>query len=489
MNFTCAAFFLMVAVTFVLYWAMLGLWARNALIVVVSYLFYAWWDWRFCGLMLLTSLVDFFAARAIERWRGKTGTVLLSLSVGLNLGILGYFKYANFFIDSFQALVSPVWGHTSPLVLQVVLPAGISFYTFQALSYMVDVYRRQIPATNNLVDYLAYVAFFPQLVAGPIDRAGNLLPQIASFRRFDYALAVEGCQQVLWGLAKKVLLADRLAVIVDRYYGVPVAWLSGPQFWFGTVGFAFQIYCDFSAYSDIALGTSKLFGIRLRPNFASPYFSQSLLEFWRRWHISLSTWFRDYVYVPLGGSRRGRFRQGVNVFAVFLLSGLWHGASWNFVAWGVFHGLAASCAIWFLPSLGRPEHSQVPGGERWLPSWGGALRMLLVFLFVLCGWVVFRAASVPDALQILRLMFTQLHWTAEFARVFDQVRELPGNGHLTLGMVVVLVVVEWCTRRSVHPLALAGWPRPVRWAAYLMLVWGLFWFAPSRAENFIYFQF
>ncbi len=334
MNFTTLTFVLFCLLVFAVYWALRDRRWQNAFLLIMSYVFYGWWDWRFCGLMLLSSLIDFVISLRLDQTGSpRKRRALLSASLGCNLALLGTFKYYGFFVENLCAALTQLGLDLHLTTYQIVLPVGISFYTFQTLSYTIDVYRRQLEPTRSLIDYLAFVSFFPQLVAGPIERASHLLPQFASPRSFDPLIARDGLRLILWGMAKKILVADRLAIIVDQIYG-SVGTAHGPLLAFGTVCFAFQIYCDFSAYSEIAKGTGQLFGIRLMRNFAYPYFSQSLGEFWRRWHISLSTWFRDYVYIPLGGSKVSAFRMRFNLLATFLISGFWHGAAWRFLVWG-----------------------------------------------------------------------------------------------------------------------------------------------------------
>lgn len=339
MTFTTLTFGLFLVLVFALHWCARGRLGQNSVILVASYLFYGWWDLRFCALLLGSSLLDYVIARAIARSQpqpalARPRRVLVAVSCVANLGLLGVFKYFDFFIDSLALALEQVGVSTELPSLRLILPVGISFYTFQTLGYTIDVYRGDVRASRSLLDYLAYVSFFPQLVAGPIERARNLLPQLERPRQFDEATAREGARQMLWGLAKKVILADHLgAFVAEIYLGDGSVHASGPVLMIATVAFALQIYCDFSAYSDLAVGTAKLFGIRLVRNFAYPYFSRSVVEFWRRWHMSLSTWFRDYVYVPLGGSQCGPRRRWLNLMVTFTLSGLWHGANWTFVVW------------------------------------------------------------------------------------------------------------------------------------------------------------
>jgi D-alanyl-lipoteichoic acid acyltransferase DltB (MBOAT superfamily) len=477
MLFTSVTFVVFFAVVFAVYWSVPIRRCQNLLLAAASYVFYAWWDPRFCGLMFAHCLVDFTIARLLDRARAdRTRRALLGCSVAFNLGLLGVFKYFHFFQDNLVALAAQVGCRLEPWSVRIVLPVGISFYTFQSLGYTIDVYRRRLAPARDLIDYLAFVAFFPVLIAGPIERAVNLLPQFDRPRRFDRAGAVDGCRLVLLGFVKKLLLADTLGKFVAPYF-VPEAspYASGGQLILATVCFAFQLYCDFSAYSDVALGTAQLLGFRLMRNFNQPYFAVDVADFWRRWHVSLSTWFRDYVYVPLGGNRGGRAETVRNLCVTFLLSGLWHGASWHFVVWGAFHGLGVTvCALW--PRRDRAEEE----GARLLPSWRQLRGMAATFAFVCVGWVFFRAESLPHAAAVLYRMASRTF--ARFNPAFPDLK-------LPLAMVACLVVLEWLQRRRPHLLTLDRFPRPFRWAAYTGLIWLTLSLQAGEAAPFIYFQF
>jgi len=488
MTFTTLTFLVFLTIVFALYWSIPSRRGQNLALIVAGYVFYGWWDWRFCSLLLATSLVDFWAGRALERtedaWRRQ---MLLTTALTANLSLLGFFKYFNFFADSFRTTMGTLGWRVDPVTLRIVLPVGISFYTFQSMSYSIDIYRRRFRGTAHLIDYLAFVSFFPQLVSGPIERAAHLLPQFQGPREFDYARATDGCRQMLWGFVKKLLLADTIAPVVNVAFADPRAF-GGLDLGVASVLFAFQIYCDFSGYSDIAVGLGKLFGFDLMRNFAYPYFATSPGEFWRRWHISLSTWFRDYVFVPLGGSRTTALPHARNIMVTFLLSGLWHGAAWTFVAWGALHGTALLPES--LAGRGRPKRraSDVPGGDAALPSPGTLGRMLGTFAFVCVGWVFFRAASIRDAwLVVRRIGGTVLApWASGPLTILDV-------GPLGLALPVVLllfVTIEWVQRRHVHPLVFPGMPRPLRWATYQLLVWlTLYVGTIGTSSPFIYFQF
>ena len=473
MTFTTLTFIVFLAVVFTAYWLLRNRTAQNALLVLASYFFYAWWDWRFCSLMLISSLVDYSVGLGLGRARSPAARrVLLVVSIVCNLTLLGFFKYFKFFAANFRLLVSQLGWNVDPLTLHIILPVGISFYTFQTMSYTIDVFRRRVKPTANLLDYCTYVSFFPQLVAGPIERAGRLLPQFTSPRRFDYEQAVDGCRQILWGFFKKMVLADNLAALVSNsvYAYVPAS--TGPQLALGTVCFAFQIYCDFSAYSDIAIGTAKLFCIRLMRNFAYPYFSQNLGEFWHRWHISLSTWFRDYVYIPMGGSRVPRLRKALNILVTFVVSGFWHGAAWHFLAWGLIHGLGVTPRL--LTGRSALKATDVPGGERLIPSAKVLGRMLLTFGIVCVGWVFFRAETVSDALLILQKMCVDVFNGSAYVGLFSLLAEKHRMAR-TLYFLLAFVVVEWCRRNHEHPLALTALPGWVRWLdrSFYRALWAL----------------
>ncbi|MBQ2514459.1 MAG: MBOAT family protein [Bacteroidales bacterium] len=472
MLFNSIEFALFLPVVFLLYWFVFrrSVRAQNLFVVAASYLFYGWWDWRFLFLIAFTSLCSWGSGLLIERYRQRpVAKAVHVFNIVLNLAILGVFKYYDFFVTSFANLF--LHGRTDGLLLNIILPVGISFYTFQALSYSIDVYRGKLEPTRDIVQFFAFVSFFPQLVAGPIERATNLLPQFAKPRTFDYAQAVDGMRQILWGLFKKIVVADNCAAYVDYVYGA-YSTQSGLTLAIAAVLFAFQIYGDFSGYSDIAIGTSKLFGIKLMRNFDNPYFSRDIAEFWRRWHISLTTWFRDYVYIPLGGSRVSKAKVVRNTFVIFLLSGFWHGANWTFLAWGAYH------AVLFLPLilLGRNrKFTGVVAEDRLLPSWSDFGRMLLTFILVTVGLVLFRADSISQAWHYLAL--------------------LPqGGAAYTEGLVactvyvLLMLVMEWIHRAGNHGLDLHIRSTALRILLYYSLIVIMF-FAYTNSEAFIYFQF
>ncbi|MBW4538646.1 MAG: MBOAT family protein [Myxacorys chilensis ATA2-1-KO14] len=488
MTFTTLTFILLLAIAFTTYWSIKQRSYQNIFLIIVSYIFYGWWDYRFCFLLFFSSLVDYVAGYYLARLEDpKWRRLLLGLSLIFNLGILGFFKYWNFFADSLSRALGSVGWQVDAFSLNVILPLGISFYTFQTLTYTIDIYRRQLQPARNLINYLCYLSFFPQLVAGPIERASHLLPQVERDRQFNYARSVDGCQQMLWGFFKKMAIADNLAPIVERAYASPGG-MSGPQLAFATVLFAFQIYCDFSAYSDIAIGTARLFGFDLMQNFAYPYFSQSISEFWRRWHISLSTWLKDYVYIPLGGSRVAPIRRSLNVMITFLLSGLWHGASLNFVIWGGIHGaLIILEPLWGAKSALKA--TDIPGGERRLPNFSTVFRIVLTFTLTCFAWIFFRAQSGQTAALIIRKILTEPFQLAAYQSFGTIFSTSPLEPQILITLLIGFIAAEWMQRHKTYPLQIEKWHAPLRWLVYTALFWiTLFWGTWNTGE-FVYFQF
>lgn len=488
MQFNSFAFLVFLPVVFLLYWQVFcsRRW-QNLLIVTASYVFYGWWDARFLLLIVLTSMLSFAGGLLAERFktrRVRQRMVCTSVIVS-NLLILAVFKYFNFFAASLATLLRPLGIEPDWVTLHVVLPVGISFYTFQAISYTIDVYRKKLPATHDVVEFLAYISFFPQLVAGPIERASRLLPQFQNCRRFDYGQTVDGSRQMLWGFFKKMVIADNCALAVNQIWA-GYQYQTGLVLMVGGVLFAFQIYCDFSGYSDIAIGCSRLFGINLIRNFNFPYFSRSIPEFWRRWHISLTTWFRDYVYIPLGGSHDGRWKTARNIYVVWAVSGLWHGADWTFVCWGLYHGtLLATCR---LLGVSTERHPSVVRGH-WLSSLQEGLQMLFTFFLVVTGWVVFRAGTMGDAVAYLDRMFS-----SSLLDIGGSADMLQGLGLWTVvPAIVFMLLCEWTQRNRRHALQLSGSSRFMRYTAfrhafYVILAMLTLALAGSGSE-FIYFQF
>ncbi len=480
MLFNSIEFAVFLPVVFFGYWFVFSrrLRAQNLFIIAVSYFFYGWWDPRFLSLIVMSSAVDYAAGRALHRTRSmRRRKALLVLSLIVNIGFLAVFKYYNFFVDSFVEAFTLFGVPLEGRRLDVVLPVGISFYTFQTLSYTIDVYRRKIEPTADIIAFFAFVSFFPQLVAGPIERARNLLPQFQVPRRFAYEAAADGMRQLLLGFFKKVVVADTLAHIVDETF-LHYDQLDGSTLLLGGVFFAFQIYCDFSGYSDIAIGTSRLFGFSLKRNFAFPYFSRDVAEFWRRWHISLTTWFRDYVYIPLGGSRGTRARVIRNTFIVFLVSGLWHGASWTFVAWGLFN------ALLFLPLLVAHKnrtHLDTVAAGRWRPSLGEGARVIATFLLMVVAWIFFRAESLSQATAYLARMASPSLLTLPEIR--------PAHKAIVLLPLGALVAGEWLQRERTHALEVHTLPPAWRRFIYVAVFSMIFFLGDFGENRFIYFQF
>ena len=476
MQFNSFAFLFFLPAVFVLYWLVFkGQRWQNAVVVLASYVFYGWWDWRFLGLIAFTSLLSYGGGLLTERCVGKRRwqRVACMVSIVVNLLILGLFKYYDFFAESCSELLSLVGWQADWVTLNVVLPVGISFYTFQALSYSIDVYHGRVRACHDVVQFMAYISFFPQLVAGPIERANHLLPQFRQERRFDYGTAVDGCRQMLWGFFKKMVIADNCATVVNTVWA-DYGSMPPPVLAVGAVLFAFQIYCDFSGYSDIAIGCARLFGIRLMRNFNNPYFAHSIADFWRRWHISLMTWLRDYVYIPLGGNRRGRVRTLRNTFVVWGVSGLWHGANWTFVCWGLYHAT--------LLTFQRQIKVSVAG------KYASAV---LTFLLVVIGWVIFRAPTLADATGYLSLMLSpQLFNVGAALPLLLTVQAALAKCSASIAF---MVVCEWRGRQGQH--ALHDMPRTLllrtaalRYAFYILMAMFTVAFAGTQSE-FIYFQF
>lgn len=477
MLFNSFEFFLFLPAVFLLYWFLFSktVGSQNILMLVAGYFFYGWWSYQFLGLLILSTVLDYLYGFGVASPHRKKAKLFLVLSVINNLGILGVFKYYNFFAKEFQRGFELLGFHTNPVFLDIILPIGISFYTFHGMSYVFDIYRGKQRPVSNYVDYGVFVAFFPLLVAGPIERAGHLLPQVQKLRVFDYKQAVEGCRLVLWGLFKKVVIADSLAGIVDSIFN-NYEHQNASALIVGAVAFSFQIYGDFSGYSDIALGVAKLFGFEVLSNFRFPYFSRDIAEFWRRWHISLSSWFRDYLYIPLGGSKQGLAKAVRNTFIIFLVSGFWHGAGLNFIAWGAIH------AIGFMPLLllkrNRNHTSGIVAHDRSLPTGKELTQMLGTFVFVTVAWVFFRADGVTQALAYLARIITDgIDHPKQFLHV--------PTGISALLYIVPLVFLDWQLRRNERSLHF----KYFNLLAFIMVNLILFKMVTSKTESFIYFQF
>ena len=472
MLFNSLSFAIFLPIVFAIYWGLKkNLRGQNILLLLSSYLFYGWWDARFLTLIIASTVVDFVLGRSLA----STGSAskrkwLLAASMIFNLGLLGVFKYYNFFIENFALLTQSVGIHTSPTLLSIALPVGISFYTFQTMSYTIDIYRKQLEPTRDFIAFAAFVGYFPQLVAGPIERASNLLPQITKPRNFDYQKAVNGLRQALWGFFKKVVIADAVAPLVDQTFADPYLYNSGALV-AGAFLFSIQIYCDFSGYSDIAIGISKLFGIDLMQNFRTPYFSRDIAEFWRRWHISLSTWFRDYLYIPLGGSRGSTALKVRNTFAIFIVSGFWHGANWTFIIWGLIN------ALLFLPLLlTKRNRSNLDH-----PSLKDLHRIALTFIITTIAWIFFRADSFGHAIDYFGGI--RLNTTGDSLNIKPSL----------LAYISLLILGDWLGRK--HHFALNFLREGpfasfsiLRIGTYLLLAYLVLLYLGGQ-QNFIYFQF
>lgn len=479
MLFNSLQFLIFLPIVFLLYWGLhkQTKW-QNLFVVVSSYVFYGWWDWRFLILIAITTASSFLSGwllSAYDGCRGKQKAVSAG-NIILNLLILCVFKYFNFFSENLALLFQQFGYQLNGLTLNVILPVGISFYTFQSISYTIDVYQHKIKATNDIIAFFAFVSFFPQLVAGPIERATHLLPQFLRPRRFDYSQAVDGMRQILWGFFKKMVVADNCAVVVNSIFS-DYQQMGAADLWLGAFLFSFQIYGDFSGYSDIAIGTARLFGIDLMQNFRYPYFATNISDFWRRWHISLTTWFRDYIYIPMGGNRVGQLRLVYNTLIVFGVSGIWHGANWTFICWGLYHALLFFPLI-LLPGLHR-KSADVANTRIW-PGFVRLFQMGVTFFLVMLGWVIFRSENLQMAMEYLFRMFTQIQFT------------MPEHGKRLIILIGILLLVEWLQRDRAHVLQLERFRifrfAPLRYALYYILLVALVNGAAEQA-TFIYFQF
>ncbi len=471
MIFNSLTFLVFLVIVYGLYWR-LDRRRQNILLLIASYVFYGWWDWRFLSLIIASSAVDYWAGLQLGKTEEtRRRRIYLGVSLLANLGLLGVFKYFNFFVESFAEMLAVFGVQAGYERLNIILPVGISFYTFQTLSYTIDVYRKQCQPHRDWLEFFAFVAFFPQLVAGPIERARNLLGQFAVDRRFEVEQAKDGLRQMLWGFFQKVVIADGLADYVNRAYGGGAT--NGAEMLLGSYFFAFQIYCDFAGYSNIAIGCARLFGFKLMRNFAYPYFSRSIAEFWQRWHISLSTWFRDYLYIPLGGNRVPLGGVVVNVLITFTVSGLWHGANWTFVMWGFLNGL------YFIPGLLRRHYGKGPKGSiQSVPELRDIAQILITFHLTLAAWIFFRSSNIQQAAEVFR----------SIALDFDTMLFLRDALKLKL-FILTLVLVEWLQRRKAHALDIAHLPATARWVIYNLVVMAILLLGTFTYTPFIYFQF
>jgi D-alanyl-lipoteichoic acid acyltransferase DltB (MBOAT superfamily) len=481
MLFNSSSFAIFLPIVFTLYWFFTNksLKIQNLLLLAASFYFYSCWDWRFVFLLLFSIVLDYFSGIKMENSKNDNERKFwLWLSIGINLGFLGFFKYYNFFAESFAEMLQNFGLQVNPWTLKVILPVGISFYTFHGLSYVLDIYFKRIKAERNFVEYAVFVSFFPLLVAGPIERATHLLPQIKVKRQFSYEKAVDGMRQILWGLFKKMVIADNCAVFANQIFANS-ATVSGSELVLGALFFTFQIYGDFSGYSDIALGTARLFGIDLLRNFAFPYFSRDIAEFWRRWHISLSSWFRDYLYIPLGGSKGGNWMRIRNTFAIFLVSGFWHGANWTFIIWGFLN------ALFIMPSIilkTNRNNLEIVAMNKLIPSLRDVFNILLTFSLTVFAWIFFRAESVHHAIEYIVGIFNASLFT---------VPDVKTAAYATLILIGFFMLIEWIGRE--HQFALQDFlvkkPRFIRWLFYGFIILLIGLFLQTHETPFIYFQF
>ncbi len=482
MLFNSFQFLIFLPIVFILYWFIFKkLHIQNLLVVVTSYIFYGWWDWRFLILIFITTFFSYLSGILINKYRNK-GKLICAMNIIINLAILGYYKYFNFFADNLQLLFSQFDYQLDWVTLDIILPVGISFYTFQALSYTIDVYRKDTTATKDFIAFTSFISFFPQLVAGPIERSTNLLPQFLKPRSFDYNNAVIGLRQILWGFFKKIIIADNCAFLANEIFD-NYQECNGSLLLLGALFFTFQIYGDFSGYSDIAIGTARLFGINLMKNFNLPYFSRDISEFWRRWHISLNKWFIDYVYIPLGGSRVSKLISIRNILIVFLLSGLWHGANWTFVAWGTYNGILIALLI----LLGKnKKRENIISPNKFIPSLKEIGEITLTFILVVFGWILFRAESISMAYDYVVNMFnSSIFAIPNFRDTEIGLIKLT----YTIGFIIILQIIDWIQRKQDFGLEISNIKyRPIRWSIYLFIILIFTIFAGGQ-ETFIYFQF
>lgn len=480
MLFNSISFAIFLPIVFILYWFVVkgNLRFQNILLLTSSYFFYACWDYRFMFLLVFSTLLDYFTGIKIyETTNQRSKLFWLWLSVGINIGFLGIFKYYNFFANSFTDGLSLLGFNANFGSLQVILPVGISFYTFHGLSYVIDLYKNRIKPERNFIDYSLFVSFFPLLVAGPIERATHLLPQILKKREFNYSKAVDGLRQILWGVFKKVVIADNCAAYANTIFNNSEHY-SGSTLVLGALFFTIQIYCDFSGYSDIALGTSRLFGIDLLRNFAFPYFSRDIAEFWRRWHISLSSWFKDYLYIPLGGSKGGIWIKIRNILIIFLVSGFWHGANWTFIVWGLLN------ALYIIPSIifnTNRNNLDIVAKGKYLPTIKEFLSICLTFSLTVFAWIFFRATSIKNAFTYISGIFS--------SSLFTIPQEIGIRKSIIL-LIILFFIIEWLGREQQYAIASFGKKcyKPLRWGFYYLIILAILHFT-GKEQQFIYFQF
>jgi len=480
MLFNSIEFAIFLPIVFIGYWFVFNknLKIQNLFIIAASYLFYGWWDWRFLSLIIFSSFVDYIIGVQLSKTeKNVKRKILLLTSIFVNLGFLGFFKYYNFFAESFSQAFTLLGKSFDVPRLNIILPVGISFYTFQTLSYSIDVYRKKLEPTKDIIAFFAFVSFFPQLVAGPIERAANLLPQFYKKRKFEYDKAADGMRQILWGLFKKIVIADNAATYVNDIFSNYTNY-SGTTLILGAVFFAFQIYGDFSGYSDIAIGTARLFGFNLMKNFAFPYFSRDIAEFWRRWHISLSSWFKDYLYIPLGGSRGNTWMKIRNTFIIFIVSGFWHGANWTFIVWGAIN------ALYFMPLMltnkNRKNTNNIAEGKLF-PNFKEFIQISTTFAITSFAWIFFRADNIKHALNYIKHIINS--FTVNSGQFLLYLKK-----DLFI-LILFFMIIEWLNRDKEHALDIKNKSALFRHGSYIVVFILIYFFGNFNKETFIYFQF
>lgn len=466
-------------IVFIFYWFLTNknIKIQNLFLLIANYFFYAWWDWRFLSLIFFISITNYFIGiRLSKTINPKHRKLLLIISIISCLGCLGFFKYYNFFTNNLVCALSLLDISSKPLSLNIILPIGISFYTFQSMSYSIDSYNHRLEPTKDLIAFLSFSSFFPLLLAGPIERGTTLLPQFFKQRQFDYDKAADGMRQILWGLFKKIVIADNCFIFVNEVFN-NYGNYKGSTLLLGAILFTIQIYADFSGYSDMAIGSARLLGFNLMRNFNFPYFSKDIAEFWRKWHISLTSWFRDYVYIPLGGNRNGNLSKIRNILIVFLVSGFWHGANWTFIAWGFIHG----CLYLFSMLLIKNTKTYNNISEKQLlPSLKDFFKISLTFTLVVFAWVFFRATNINHAIHYLSGIFSK--------SLFSYPQNMPQT---TIIVIVIYFIVEWLQRDKQHAFQIDKIIpyRPLRWSVYMIVIFGIYYLGVFQNYSFIYFKF
>lgn len=489
MLFNSIEFAVFFPIVFVIYWFIFkrNVKLQNIFLLLSSCYFYACWDWRFLFLLLVSIGLVYYPGKFLASSKTQNQRkIWLWVSIVFSVGFLGLFKYYNFFIASFSELLSNIGFQVNTFSLELILPVGISFYTFHGLSYIIDLYYNKIEEEKNFVNYALFVSFFPLLIAGPIERATHLLPQIKRQRTFEYAKAVDGLRQILWGLFKKIVIADNCAEYANLIFNNSSQY-GGPTLILGAIFFTFQIYCDFSGYSDIALGVARILGFDLLKNFSFPYFSRDIAEFWRRWHISLTTWFRDYVYIPLGGSRGSKWSKIRNTFIIFLISGFWHGANWTFIAWGFLN------ALYFIPLLlsnKNRNNLDIVAKGKLFPSFNEFFKIILTFGLTVLAWIFFRADSLSIALRYIYKVAQGLLHKWRYIEVYEFINKYYVDCKLIIILLFVFIIIEWIGRENQYAIEKIGlkWKSSFRYLFYYLIIMAIFWFAGSE-QQFIYFQF